>query len=283
MKRKIRLTENQLHNVITESVKQVLSELDWKTYTNAYLKAKDYVKNNWDNDFRYIDKLQTDKDLLNRHEKYLKNVDRYNDFLEKADKEFKKNISPDIQVNGPLYFDSNDDGEKVWGLSWNEKLANNPEELRRVTDKYSDEWNNMKDFFDGKYEYQKGKGWKKKDGLDESIRRKIRLTESKLHNIVKESVRRVIKEFETVKIAPDADEISVDGNVFYCTFNGMDIEWHVDYDVANNDGDIDKLKEWLSSAIAMSGKMWQVPYLLNNNLPFSSEIYINGEKVDYPR
>lgn len=115
------------------------------------------------------------------------------------------------------------------------------------------------------------------------MKRKIRLTESKLHNIVKESVRRVIKEFETVKIAPDADEISVDGNVFYCTFNGMDIEWHVDYDVANNDDDIDKLKEWLSSAIAMSGKIWQVPYLLNNNLPFSSEIYINEKKVDYPR
>ena len=32
---KVRLTESQLHNVIKESIKQVLSELDWKTYANA--------------------------------------------------------------------------------------------------------------------------------------------------------------------------------------------------------------------------------------------------------
>lgn len=34
-KNKVRLTESQLHRVIKESVKQVLSELDWKTYMNA--------------------------------------------------------------------------------------------------------------------------------------------------------------------------------------------------------------------------------------------------------
>ena len=32
---RVRLTESQLRNVIKESVKQVLSELDWKTYANA--------------------------------------------------------------------------------------------------------------------------------------------------------------------------------------------------------------------------------------------------------
>ena len=32
---RIRLTESQLHKLIKESVKQVLSELDWKTYANA--------------------------------------------------------------------------------------------------------------------------------------------------------------------------------------------------------------------------------------------------------
>lgn len=38
-KNKIRLTESQLHRVIRESVKQALSELDWKTYANAGKKA----------------------------------------------------------------------------------------------------------------------------------------------------------------------------------------------------------------------------------------------------
>ena len=33
--RRVRLTEGQLHNVIRESVSQILNELDWKTYDNA--------------------------------------------------------------------------------------------------------------------------------------------------------------------------------------------------------------------------------------------------------
>lgn len=36
---KIRLTESDLHKIIKESVKQVISELDWETYTNASEKA----------------------------------------------------------------------------------------------------------------------------------------------------------------------------------------------------------------------------------------------------
>ena len=38
-KKIVHLTEGQLHNVIKESVKQVLSELDWKTYMNAARKS----------------------------------------------------------------------------------------------------------------------------------------------------------------------------------------------------------------------------------------------------
>lgn len=35
MKKRIKLTESDLHRVIKESVKHVISELDWKTYVNA--------------------------------------------------------------------------------------------------------------------------------------------------------------------------------------------------------------------------------------------------------
>lgn len=38
---KVRLTESQLHAVIEESVRQILSELDWKTYANAAKKRHD--------------------------------------------------------------------------------------------------------------------------------------------------------------------------------------------------------------------------------------------------
>jgi len=40
MKRTIRLTEADLHRVIKESVKQCLTELDWKTYASAADKAR---------------------------------------------------------------------------------------------------------------------------------------------------------------------------------------------------------------------------------------------------
>lgn len=39
MRRTIRLTENDLHRVVKESVRQCLAELNWKTYANAAKKA----------------------------------------------------------------------------------------------------------------------------------------------------------------------------------------------------------------------------------------------------
>ena len=43
--RRIRLTEGQLHNVIRESVSQILNELDWKTYDNAAKKRIRQMQN----------------------------------------------------------------------------------------------------------------------------------------------------------------------------------------------------------------------------------------------
>ena len=43
--RRVRLTEGHLHNVIRESVNQILNELDWKTYDNASLKTYKKQKN----------------------------------------------------------------------------------------------------------------------------------------------------------------------------------------------------------------------------------------------
>ena len=38
---KIKLSESKLKQIVVESVKEVLSELDWKTYANAASKEKD--------------------------------------------------------------------------------------------------------------------------------------------------------------------------------------------------------------------------------------------------
>ena len=48
--RRIRLTEGQLHHVIRESVNNILNELDWKTYNNAFEKKYKRMQNKDDMD-----------------------------------------------------------------------------------------------------------------------------------------------------------------------------------------------------------------------------------------
>ena len=40
MKKRIRLTESDLHRIVNESVKSILTELDWRTYASAAMKAR---------------------------------------------------------------------------------------------------------------------------------------------------------------------------------------------------------------------------------------------------
>ena len=87
-----------------------------------------------------------------------------------------------------------------------------------------------------------------------------------------------------IKIAPDLDEIKRKGNVFECDFNGMHIKWVIAYDCKElGISDEANLKKWLQNAIGMSGKMWQVPWVLNKQLPFPSTVYVNDKEVDYPK
>jgi hypothetical protein len=87
-----------------------------------------------------------------------------------------------------------------------------------------------------------------------------------------------------IKIAPDLDEIKRDGNVFTVDFNDMHIKWIIAKDCSDMSEKIETaLKQWLQSAIGMSGKMWMVPYALNKGLPFPSMVYVDGKEVEYPK
>ena len=87
----------------------------------------------------------------------------------------------------------------------------------------------------------------------------------------------------TVKIAPDLDEIKREGNEFCCDFNGMAIRWRIEDDCSDMDAETEQLlKEWLQTAIGMSDRLWQVPYMLNEWLPFESKVFINGEEQKFP-
>ena len=67
--RRIRLTEGQLHNVIRESVNNILNELDWKTYNNAFEKKYKRMQNKDDMD-------EFDREVGHLGDAYLESLDR---------------------------------------------------------------------------------------------------------------------------------------------------------------------------------------------------------------
>ena len=115
--RRVRLTEGQLHNVIRESVSQILNELDWKTYDNAF----------WWKDKRLI-KNQNDLD------KYGREIWPLDDAAQKAKYRKYPHLKSALNKLGDT----------------DEPLT--PEEQEEY-DAYSKEWDNQ---FNGMYKYEKG-------------------------------------------------------------------------------------------------------------------------------
>lgn len=86
-----------------------------------------------------------------------------------------------------------------------------------------------------------------------------------------------------IKIAPSREEITRTDNVFTCEFYNMSIKWVIDWDCSElSEKDETLLKDWLSNAIAFSSKLWQVPFILNENLPFKSDIFVDDELIENP-
>lgn len=63
---------------------------------------------------------------------------------------------------------------------------------------------------------------------------------------------------ETIKIAPDLEEINVDGCVIATDFNGMHIQYTCERKWEPN-----SLKKCFQTAIALSSKIWQLENLMN--------------------
>ena len=117
--RRVRLTEGQLHNVIRESVSQILNELDWKTYDNAFWgKEKRLIKNQND-----LDKYKYGREIWP---------------LDDAAQEAKYRKYPHLKSALNKLGDTD------------EPLT--PEEQEEY-DAYSKEWDNQ---FNGMYKYEKG-------------------------------------------------------------------------------------------------------------------------------
>ena len=86
MKRTIRLTESDLHRIIKESVKQCLTELDWKTYMNAAKKAYDSAENDNEEDraWKFADASEK---AFNRDYEYIEPDDNLKYYGQKANQD----------------------------------------------------------------------------------------------------------------------------------------------------------------------------------------------------
>lgn len=196
---KVRLTSSQLHNVIKESVRQVLSELDWKTYANAarfhnklgnpsYGGRKDNFSAMSRRDFneKYGFKTSTaffscgtfsgngmyPKLLINPYGKVGGEYHPYGTWYPVIKEKDGYHLEKSTQHN------FNDNYERI-------ELSDymTDEEIMKYKDGMNDWYNYIandnnhvfKPSNNGNYEYEpNGRGWHLKDNMDESIRRAIR-------------------------------------------------------------------------------------------------------------
>lgn len=176
---RIRMTESQLHNVIKESVKQVLSELDWKTYQNAAIKAKGgHVVDTLPNDkalyVRTGEKGGLDSVKAKKHYEGPNDINhRSRAFTNAAVRSFNKQY-PSVPWNSHDTIAHG--GEEAYSEPIVKLYPKYDYSRRRCDDEtYDNATKDMRDYWDGNYEYEpNGRGWHLKDNMDESIRRAIR-------------------------------------------------------------------------------------------------------------
>ena len=185
-KKRIRLTESDLHKLIKEAI----NELDWKTYANAANKrySQSFERNN---DVPYFDDVSRRADMRIRSKRLAdmakKAFDRDHGYEDDkvyaglggdfhSTNEFAPHIIglKDKGYGNPYKYE----GGHEWDSYYPRRMDITPEEFFD-NDEAATAFNNSKkelsNYKKGNYEYEKGgRGWHLKDGLDESIRRAIR-------------------------------------------------------------------------------------------------------------
>lgn len=204
---RVRLTESQLHQVIKESVRQVLSELDWKTYQSAYEKqhARGYEKNHpmrvRDKAFKKAArKAFNDQFGYEGENGYYKakgdgeSPKRYYQSYMKTYPFTAMDFHTQARISKPKHTDYYDDvidygfNEPRYKNGYNGKPYGYYNLNHRNIDDYYDKMGEIgrkaqkgnkeiENFRNGNYTYEpNGRGWHLKDNMDESIRRAIRNT-----------------------------------------------------------------------------------------------------------
>lgn len=161
----IRLTEEDLHNIIKESVKKVITELDWKTYMNAAHKDSNRRRRN---EFRKtaIDKFNDKYEYHDKRGNTVKlngnnSLDGTTHLVGQTNQGVKGNpsmfLSPSSNTNDSDYSCIPFDGGKD-DIIYNDK----PFTQDIMYSKYlRNAYNEFENYRKGNYTYNKGQGWKK--------------------------------------------------------------------------------------------------------------------------
>lgn len=182
MKRTIRLTESDLHNIIKESVNVILSELDWKTGMNAARKAEeagDYKRarkfEKYANE-RFGEKhgnLTYHKNANHpEHISYDQQPLKYknggnttlNSRLSSDVNTRRGNIEDRRTAHGGWYSNDAEESHTFDNNGYKKRfVGNNHPNLNNVSDEYKQKLNamgnDMQNYYGGTAQYTKGKGW----------------------------------------------------------------------------------------------------------------------------
>lgn len=151
MKKRIRLTESDLHRIVNESVKSILTELDWRTYASAAMKARKRA---------YAAENDKNVDNYNKYSDMARNFDRGTERALNKQYGGRHGVNTDSEPRQE--FRSYDDNPF--------SIENNT--AWRPFEGYEEEWppyadreldkpgsTEIADFVKGKNKYIKGKGW----------------------------------------------------------------------------------------------------------------------------
>lgn len=177
---RIKLSESQLHRVIEESVKNILSELDYKTYANAAKKSLErantaYWKDRGDTPNSAIRKAvdarlrskrfgNAAKDTFNRDYGYQNGYMWDDDFADVklgGDFESGEEFAPHVVGHKSKGYGNPAKFEHYWDD--NKHRRSTPEEFfgdnTDAAQAYNDADTEFSNYRRGKYQYDKGKGW----------------------------------------------------------------------------------------------------------------------------
>lgn len=173
-KQLIRLTEGDLHRIIKESVQNILTEMDWRTYQSAYKTELDR-NGNTEKAAKF---RQAANNAFNRQNGYgLKNVPHgyQKDNKMTADGDFygggnlHRYDADAFQTNSGKMQKGREDADTVYSQQAINKK--NGQQLPNDADVNGKSMNlllkakqmkgdkQVRDYFDGKTQYQRGKGW----------------------------------------------------------------------------------------------------------------------------